>query len=84
MVPGWVAECCWHSRLPARPDDKCAFLLQPAPVRPPPLCTTAGVDFLLPLVLISLFVSVSFLSTHVKQFSSSSPSFRKRPSTLVI
>jgi len=33
VVPGWVAEIVAHGRLPAKPEDKFAFVLQPAPVR---------------------------------------------------
>lgn len=32
VVPVWVVEAVVHGRLPAKPDDKCAFVLQPAEV----------------------------------------------------
>lgn len=33
MVPVWVVEAVVRGRLPAKPDDKCAFVLQPAQAR---------------------------------------------------
>lgn len=33
VVPGWVAEIVARGRRPAKPEDKFAFVLQPAPVR---------------------------------------------------
>ena len=32
MIPGWVVEAVVRGRLPNKPDDKCAFVLQPAEV----------------------------------------------------
>jgi hypothetical protein len=41
-IPVWVVEAVVRGRLPAKPEDKCAFILRPAEVRRALDCFTSG------------------------------------------